>query len=131
MESNSEFSKTWPAPVGLRQQKTTTWIWAVQKEHVLRSQAPYHWANGTDNLTRDSNPESPDYYYMYVVLRMGLEVTAFCSKDRCSAIEPLKLSQNATHHILNLFPVLRNCSENQSHPHIVSRIQYNLKNKRG
>ena len=122
MESNSELSKTWPAPVGLRQQKTTTWIWAVQKEHVLRSQAPYHWANGTDNLTRDSNPESPDYYYMYVVLRMGLEVTTFCSKDRCSAIEPLKLTLNPTHHIINLQPILLDRSPNLLHPRVISRI---------
>ncbi|EJK46232.1 hypothetical protein THAOC_35109 [Thalassiosira oceanica] len=28
----------------------------------IRSQAPYHWANGTENPARDSNSESPDSY---------------------------------------------------------------------
>jgi hypothetical protein len=34
-----------------------------KRVHTLRSQAPYHWANGTrvsQSLAWDSNPESPD-----------------------------------------------------------------------
>ena len=51
----------------------------------IRSQAPYHWANRTVNLARDSSPESPDCY----ILQIGLEPTTICSKEAVHSLNNL------------------------------------------
>jgi hypothetical protein len=68
-------------------------IWKNKKVcDELCSQAPYRWANGTKfNPAQDLNPESPDgYNCTQSPTQTGLKRTIFCSKDRCSTIEPLK-----------------------------------------
>ena len=74
---------------------------------IFRSQAPYRWANRTirhrilpgirtRNLLITTIPIYPIpsmllHIHTTWILQMGLEPTTFCSEDRCSAIEPLKL----------------------------------------
>ena len=48
--------RRWPAKSLARSQKRR----AKRAKIKCRGQAPCHWANGTMNLARDSNPESPD-----------------------------------------------------------------------
>ena len=65
------------------------------QNNLLRSQTPYRWANKTRILPgiRTRN------LLITTLLQMGLEPTAFCSEDRCSAIEPLKLIPRQKLHI--------------------------------